>query len=449
MWFFITVVITITLMILANALYVAAEFATVSTRKSRIGHMAASGNRLAKMVQPIVGDKDALDDYVAACQVGITLSSLVLGAYGQNVIATALAPILAGWGYFANFAALSISTTLVLIVLTTLQVMIGELLPKSIAIQNPERLALWTVVPLRWSQILFRPLIWFLNGSGHLVLKLLRVHELAGEEHVHSPEEIELLVSESHESGLLDDQKQQLLRNALHLRDLIARQVMVPRTRLVAAPLNKPVDELLQLAAEEGKTRILVYEEIIDNTVGFVHIKDLFRLHLQDEQDLQSIIRKVEQIPETLPILRVWDLLKRKHQYLAVVFDEYGGTVGLVTIEDLIEEIFGEVQDEFDVELPLITSDDEGRIHLRGDLLVADVNEYLELDLPEDVADTLGGLVFNTVGELPEEGAEITLGSPEVTMRVEAMEERQVTEVSLLQPDIKVPRVTEWEVARV
>ncbi|MCB0227165.1 MAG: DUF21 domain-containing protein, partial [Anaerolineae bacterium] len=215
--------VAVILMIAANALYVAAEFATVSARKSRLNQMAVSGNRLAKMLLPVVEDKDALDHYVAACQVGITLSSLVLGAYGQNVIAVALAPLLAEWGFFGDVVAFSVATTLVLIVLTTLQVMLGELLPKSIALQNPERLALLTVVPLRWSQLLFRPLIWLLNGSGNLILKVFNIDFHEGEESVHSPEEIELLVSESHEGGVLDVQEQQLLRNALHLRQLIAR----------------------------------------------------------------------------------------------------------------------------------------------------------------------------------------------------------------------------------
>lgn len=446
--FWITVTLAVVLMIAANALYVAAEFATVSARKSRLHQMAASGHRLAKLLAPVVEDKDALDNYVAACQVGITLSSLVLGAYGQNVIAGALAPLLAGWGPWTDMMTFSVATAIVLILLTTLQVMIGELLPKSIAIQNPERLALLTVMPLRWSQILFRPLIWLLNGSGNLILSALNLDFHQGEEAVHSPEEIELLVSESHEGGVLDVQEQQLLRNALHLRQLIARQVMIPRTRLIAAPISRQVDELLRLATDHGKTRIPVYETNIDNIIGFVHIKDLFRLHLAGEPNPRAAVRPVEQIPETLPILQVWDRLNGKHQYLAIVFDEYGGTVGVITFEDLIEEIFGEVQDEFDAEAPLMTTDDAGRLHLSGELLVTDVNDYLALKLPEDRADTLGGLVFNVIGRLPEPGEEVTLGTPEVSLRVEAVERHRVTEVSLLRPDGKPPHVEEWEARR-
>ena len=446
--FWIIITITIILMIAANALYVAAEFAAVSARKSRVSQLASSGHRLATILLPIVEDKTALDNYVAACQVGITLSSLVLGAYGQSTIANALAPLLSEWGLFADLAALSISTTLVLIFLTTLQVMLGELLPKSIALQYPERLAMLTVIPLRWSQFVFRPLIWFLNGSGNAILRLLGVDYHQAEEHVHSPEEIALLVSESHEGGLLDTHKQQLLRNALRLRELVARQVMIPRTQLVAAPVDHSVDDLLQLACDNGKTRLPVFETDIDNIIGFVHIKDLFRLRLEGQQAARSAVRPIEQIPETLPILQVWEVLNRKQQYLAIVFDEYGGTVGLITFEDLIEEIFGEVLDEFDVEVPLMSADEAGRIHLRGDLLVVDVNEYLQLNLPDGVADTLGGLVFNKAGHLPDVGDEVTVGDPEVLLRVETVENRRVTEVSLL-PSDDIPHVTEWESADV
>ena len=242
------VIITITLMVSANALYVAAEFATVSARKTRLTQMAGSGNRLAAMLLPYVEDHKALDNYIAACQVGITVSSLVLGAYGQSTVATLLAPILAKLGNLAEPVAFSISATVVLILLTILQVVMGELFPKSVAIQYPEQLALATVLPMKWSLLIFRPFIWLLNGSGNVILKLIGKEQGADHTHFHSPEEIELLVNESHEGGLLDDEAQQMLRNALRLRELTARQVMVPRTRMVAAPVGSNVVQLMDLA---------------------------------------------------------------------------------------------------------------------------------------------------------------------------------------------------------
>jgi CBS domain containing-hemolysin-like protein len=330
--------------------------------------------------------------------------------------------------------------------LTTLQVVMGELFPKSIAIQYPEKMALWVVVPMKWSLFIFKPFIWFLNGSGNLILKLIRINHTEGHSHVHSPEEIELLVDESHEGGVLDAEEQQMLRNAFRLRELLARQVMVPRTRLVAAPINTTVDELVELACRAGYSRIPLYEKRIDNIIGFVHIKDLFRLRLQGEQNPRQSLREIIYVPESLPIAEVWATLNKRGHYIAIVLDEYGGTAGLISIEDLVEEIFGEVQDEFDDELPLISSDKEGRIHLRGDLLVADVNEYLDLSLPDDEADTLGGLVFNQLGHLPKIGDEVKTGTPATTIRVEAMAGRSITEVSLLPAGDAPPHISEWEV---
>ncbi|MBN1218641.1 MAG: HlyC/CorC family transporter [Anaerolineae bacterium] len=440
------VVITIALMVFANALYVAAEFATVSSRETRLSQMASEGNRLAQILLPVVEDRKSLDTYIAACQVGITLSSLVLGAYGQNTVATLLAPLLAKLGNLAETAAYSISATVVLIFLTFVQVVLGELFPKSIAIQYPEKMALLVALPMTWSLVIFRPFIWFLNGSGNLILRLLKINYDEGHSHIHSPQEIELLVDESHQGGLLDDEEQQMLRNVFRLRGLTARQVMIPRTRLVVAPIESTVDEIIGRACRAGFSRIPVYEFSIDNVIGFVHIKDLFRLRLQAQQDPREVVRKILYVPESLPIAEVWTTLNSKRQYVAIVLDEYGGTAGLISFEDLIEEVFGELQDEFDDELPLISSDKEGRIHLRGDLLVTDVNEYLNLTLPDTEADTLGGLVFSELGRLPVAGDRVTVGVPGVTIRVEAVEGRSVSEVSLL-PLEALPHISEWEVA--
>jgi len=440
-------------MVFANALYVTAEFAAVSARKTRLSQMAGTGNRLASILLPYVEDHKALDHYIAACQIGITLSSLVLGAYGQSTVATLLAPILVNLGNLAEPLAFSISATGVLILLTILQVVLGELFPKSVALQYPERLALATVLPMKWSLFIFRPFIWLLNGSGNLILKLLKIEQTTDHTHFHSPEEIELLVKESYQGGLLDEEAQQMLRNTFRLRELTARQVMIPRTRMVAAPLESNATELMELACQAGLSRIPLYRSTIDDIVGFVHIKDLFRLHLQGQQDPSQVVRELIHIPETLPIAELWNTLNNKGQYIAIVFGEFGGTEGLISLEDLIEEIFGELQDEFDDELPLIASDRKGRVYLRGDLLVTDVNEYLNLNLSERAADTLGGLLFSELGRLPKVGDEIKIGTPGTPVRVEAMKGRSVTEVSLLLPTAMsasgtdASHIGDWEIA--
>jgi putative hemolysin len=447
------------LLIFINGLYVAAEFATVSSRRTRVSQMASGGNRFARMLLPIVEDSQMLDKYVAACQLGITASSLILGAFGQNFIAsrlvdpiTDLVEIFLPWlenigipiSTTASALATTIAVTGVLLVLTLLQVIMGELFPKSVAIQYPERTALLTVVPVKWSLLLLRPFIWFFNGSGNLVLKLLGRDNRGERGRVHSPEEIEILVSESHEGGLLDDEERQMLRNAFRLRDLTARQVMAHRTRIVAAPVGSTVLEILKIALDAGHTRIPLYQETVDNIIGFVHVKDLFRLYVEGKENLAEILREVPLVPESIPVVDVWETLNRQGQYMAIVFDEFGGTAGLITFEDLIEEIFGELQDEFDDERALISLDDEGRVHLRGDLLVADVNEYLELDLP-DTADTLSGLVISELGRPPSIGDEIIIG--DTVIRVEMMADLGVSEVSLQSSTTDISaRVGEWEV---
>ncbi len=435
----------IALMVFANALYVAGEFSTVAARKTRVSQLAAGGNPLAKQLLHFLENREELDRYVAACQLGITVSSLVLGSYGQSVIAPYLVALADELG-LGTAAIVSFSAVLVLLILTMLQVVFGELLPKSIAIQYPERVALAVVVPVRWSIFIFQPLIWLFNGSGNLILRLLGVEHTAEHGHMHSPAEIEILVTESHQGGLLDSEERQMLRNAFRLRDLTAREVMAHRTRMVAAPVESSVLDLLNLALDAGHTRIPLYRRHIDEVIGFVHLKDLFRLHVEGDENLAGILRSIVHVPETMPALDVWQALQEQQQYMAIVFDEYGGTAGLITVEDLIEEIFGEVQDEFDEEMELMTFDPEGRrIHLRGDLLVSDVNEYLGLNLPDDNAVTLGGLVLGKLGRVPEVGDETRF--EETAIRVEVMEDFGVSEVSLqIGATDPVPHVDEWEV---
>lgn len=439
----IVIIAVVSLMIFFNGLYVAAEFATVSSRRTRISQLAAGGNKMANLLLPVMENTAALDIYVAACQIGITISSLVLGAYGQNVIAGYLVEPLSSIAG-GRVAAESLAFIIVLACITILQVIMGELFPKSVAIQYPEKVALALTLPMRVSLVILRPLIWLFNGSGNLVLRLIG-RQPTGAALIHSPEEIELLVSESHERGLLDDEERQMLRNAFRLRDLHARQVMVHRTRLVAAPAESAIEDVINLSLAEGFSRIPIYRESIDDISGFVHVKDLFRLYVAGEQDMAKVVREVIYVPETMPVVDLWEKLNASRHYLAVVFDEYGGTAGIITFEDLIEEIFGELQDEFDDEMALIARDQNGRVYLRGDLLVSDVNEYLALNLPTE-ADTLSGLIFSVLGRPPVEGEVVSVG--ETSIRVEAMADLGVSEVSLQLASLPdVEHLSEWEVA--
>jgi CBS domain containing-hemolysin-like protein len=421
-----------------NALYVAGEFSSVSARRTRILKLASQGNRLAQIVLPVLEDHHKLDNYIAASQVGITVSSIVLGIYGQQQIAPRLEPWLARLplGSFASgsgeVAAAGVSAILVLILLTTLQVILGELVPKSLAIQYPERLALITALPMKWSaDYLLKPLILLLNGSGALVLKWLGATYEGGHAHVHSPREILLLVNESHRGGVLDAEERQLLGNLFRASTKRAEDVAVPRNRIVAADVDTPVLDVLRLVADSPYTRIPVFETDIDDIIGFVHLRDLFNLYRCDrEADLHAILRSMPFVPETLPIIDVWNRMNEAQSYLAIVFDEYGGTGGLITREDLIEELFGEVQDEFDQERALILARGEGRYLVRGDMLVDDLNDRLDLKLAHDFANTIGGLVMEELGRIPQVGDIVEVNG--VRLHVEVVENLSVSQVSLV-----------------
>jgi CBS domain containing-hemolysin-like protein len=429
--FLIPVVVT-TAMILATTLYVAAEFATVSARRHRISQQATAGNRLARLLEPVLADPHQLDTYIAACQLGITASSLILGFYGQSTIATALAPLLVQLGGLQELAAQSLAATVVLLGLTILQVVLGELVPKSVALRYPERLALITVIPMRWSVTLFRPLIFLFNGTSTLILRLLGVPPAGHHMHVHSPEEIELLVAESTRGGLLEPDERRLLRNAFRVGELTAADVMVPRTQIVGAPIDTPLRALLELVNTTAYTRIPLYRASIDDIAGIVHIKDLFRLHITGQDAVESILRAVPFVPETQPAAAIWNQLRQEQSYVAIVFDEHGGTAGMITVEDLIEEIVGELQDEYDEETRLIATGPDNRVRVRGDVLVDDINELFQLTLPTKLANTVGGLVSAGLGRPPRVGDEVTYGP--ISLRAEAISGTAVREVSIVPP---------------
>ena len=455
-----TILATVSLMIFFNALYVAAEFATVSSRRTKISQMAADGDRLARALLPTLESSEKLDRYVAGCQIGITISSLVLGAYGQNVIAQTISgPVADLLAQFPSVVSLfggssatatavlanSLSITIVLITITTLQVIFGELFPKSIAIQYPERVALSVAWPMKISLKLFAPLIWLFNGSGMLILRLLGHSPGEGHMQVHSAEEIELLVTESHEGGLLDDIERQMLRNAFRLRDLTARQVMLHRTRLVAVSKDSTVLEVLNMAIDEGLSRIPIYDESIDDIVGFVHVKDLFRLYVEGETSLESVMRDVVYVPETMPASDVWEKLTMR---AATIWPSSSMNSAAPPASSPLKisskKYLVNCRMSSTTKWPSSPVTRKAASICAADLLVSDVNEYLDLSLPTE-ADTLSGLVFSVLGRPPEVGEEVTIDN--TIIRVEAMEDLGVREVSLVLPTIEPgTSFSEWEV---
>lgn len=444
------VIAVIVLLIAINGFYVAAEFSTVSAQRSRLAQMASEGNRGAVRVLKILEDAHHLDAYIAACQLGITLSSLVLGFYGQARLALLLEPQLARLGGSAGVIAQSFSATVILLLLTILQVVFGELTPKNVGLQYPEKLAIATSMLMEISLKLFQPLIWVFNGSGQIILRLMGSNSVAEHAHIHSPEEIMYMVEESSAGGVLDQEERRLLVNTLQLRNVTARKVMIPRNRIIAASAETPCSELYQLLSESPYSRLPIYQDTIDEIVGIVHLRDLMVLQYQalqttpaktdDRNESPStsvseltpksagIIHAVEYVPDSLLIEDIMETMQQKHTNVAVVVDEYGGTAGMITFEDLIEEIIGEFHDEFDMEEPAIVLRDSHRIHIRGDVLIEDINDLLGIYLPTDHVDTIGGLISSELGLIPESGQEVTIGG--LRLRVEAMDQNSVTEVS-------------------
>jgi len=430
MFWFITFLI-ILLLISFNALYVAAEFSTVSSRRSRLSQQVEQGNQLAETILGIVEDSKKLDAYVATCQVGITISSLVLGYYGQAQLPAVIAPIFSSFGNFTDLAAKSFSATVILVLLSLLQVLFGELVPKNIAIQYPEKLAIFTAIPMRWSGIIFRPLIWLFNGSGILLMRLLKLETSKEHTHIHSPEEIAFLVEESGVGGVLKNEEHRLLKNILIMRDVMVRKVMIPRARMLAAPITQTPMHLFSLVADSPYSRIPIYRESIDNILGVIHIRDLLCFIQQKrEAGIQEILHSVPFVPESMLVKDVLSLLQKKQFQVAIVLDEFGGTTGMVTLEDILEEIFGDLKDEFDTENPLFQILPGNKVLIRGDMLIEQVNEFLNIELPIDQIDTIGGLVLNTIGYVPIINDEIEINGNK--FRVEKMSGRGVAMVSFL-----------------
>jgi CBS domain containing-hemolysin-like protein len=309
-------------------------------------------------------------------------------------------------------------------------VVLGELVPKNIGVQYPEQLATLTLRPVTWSLRLFAPLIWLFNGSGRLVLRALGIAEASAHVHTHAPEEILMLVEESGLEGLLEQEEHRLLKNALSLRALTVRQVMIPRNRMLAAAADTDSRELLRLLAESPHSRLPLYEDSIDHIVGLVHLKDLFCLERQETGATgRAVMREVPFSIEAAPVQNVFMMLQASGSRLAIVLDEFGGTAGMVTLEDLIEAIFGDLRDEFDTDRPAIEVMSDDRVLVPGDMLISDFNERLNLNLERSQVNTIGGLVLSKMGRLPQEQEELVLDN--IVLRVEQMSGNSVERVSL------------------
>ncbi len=330
-----------TVLILANALYVAAEFGAVGVRRSRVRRLAEDGNGWARRLLPFVRHPAALDRYVGASQIGITLSSLMLGAYAQATIGASLAPTMTRWFGLDDLAALSASAAAVLLALTAVQLVLGELVPKALALQYPTGTALATVLPMQWSVRVFRPFLWLLNGTAMLILRLLGV-KASAHGHLHSPEEIDLLIAESRDGGLLEPEEQQRLHRALRLSLRTARDLMVPLDRLTMLDVTAGWDDVVRTVAASPFSRLPVYRGRPDHVVGTLRVKDLAdRFVREGPRPLDRLMRPMAQVAADASADQVIVLLRENRAHQAIVEDRPGHAVGLITIQDLLAELLG------------------------------------------------------------------------------------------------------------
>lgn len=398
-----------------NGFFVAAEFAIVKVRYSQIELRAQKGNRMAGVAQNIL---DHLDAYLSATQLGITLASLGLGWIGEPVVSKMLIALFHAVGLnFSEETAHQVALPVAFAFITVLHIVFGELAPKSIAIRKPEETTLAVSLPMRGFFLVFRPFIWLLNGLATFILKSIGISP-ADEHEAHSTEELRLLVRQSQESGAIKEDNYQIIQRAFGLSDLTVQQVMVPRQRIFALDVDTPKEEILKEILENGYSRIPVFEEDIDNVLGVVFAKDIFRAHIQDpDWKLRDLLRAVQYVYTSTRLNRVLKEFQTKQIHLGVVIDEYGGTEGIISMEDILEELVGEIRDEYDEETDPVTTHPDGSFTVSGIAPLHDVNNYLPLPFPESRQyNTLNGLVLNRFGRIPPGNDTFTIDPYEITV---------------------------------
>lgn len=428
--------LVVALLLFANAFFVATEFALVSVRKTRLAQLSKEGNKLAKIALDSINH---LDRSIAAVQLGITIASIGLGWVGEAALVKLIQPIF-------NFlpdsmqavATHSLAVSIAFVLITFMHVVIGELMPKSIAIQHPETTALVVAKPMSFITKIFTPFIFLLNGFGNWLLSLMKIPPAHVGHLVHTVEELDMIIDESHKEGVLNDTEKDILQNVFKFSDIMAKQVMVPRPDVVSIPIDISQEELKKLTIENQYTRYPVYEEDLDKVVGILHLKDLYTLIIEGKEIiLKDILRPAILVPETLTIDKLVHEFKTKRAQMALVIDEFGGVSGLVTLEDVLEEIVGEVQDEFDEEEANIRQIYENEYIANAMMRIDEFNDYFQLEAQNEVEDedieTIGGLVIKNLGHIAKEGDCCTIDG--FTFKVIEVDGARIVKIKIIAPE--------------
>ncbi|MGH2500588.1 MAG: hemolysin family protein [Candidatus Limnocylindria bacterium] len=414
-------------LVLLNGFFVAAEFAIVKVRGTQLRTLLETGGATARMALHITRHLDA---YLAACQVGITLASLGLGWIGEPAIASVLEPPLAALvGGFAPAAAHAIALTVAFAFIAALHVILGELAPKSLAIQKALVTTLWVVWPLHLFYRLMFPFIWVLNTAGNAVVRRFGLQPATESEYAHSPEELRMLVDASAEAGSLEQGERQIVSNALEFSDVLVRQVMTPRTEIVAVPASATVREALDLMTGEPHTGLPVYQGDLDHVVGILQLRDLVRALGDGKQDadVRSVMRPVVPVPEGVSLLRAIAEMRRHGASLLLAIDEFGGTAGLVTVGDVLQELVGDLEAGPGEARPRLRSEADGALVIDGLTPLVEAGERLGRDFEGEPYDTVGGLVFGHLGRLGAVGDRVNVNG--IGFEVTAVDGRRIAEV--------------------
>lgn len=425
----------VVILVAANGFFVAAEFALVKVRSTRIEQLVTEGNRTARVVQTQV---QQLDTYIAATQLGITLASLALGWIGEPSLAHLIEPLFASiGGQAAETLSHTLAVAISFAVITSLHIVMGELVPKSIALQRSEATSLFVARPLWLFARLLSPFIYVMNGIGNSIVRLLGMRAAHEHSSIHSVEELEMLVAQSRQGGILDVEEEKMLYHVFEFGEKSVHQVMKPRSELAALPTTSSLEQIQTYLVQEQYTRLPIYENTLDSVVGMIHLKDLFawqQKHSGTPFVLEQILRPVLYVTLTTSIETTLRDMRNKRIHLAIIIDEYGSTAGMVTLEDIVEEIVGEVHDEFDTQERGVRDEVEtqrdGSLSIDGLMSIQALTTRLGLAEPVTTSKTVGGFVQEHLGRLAHLGDQVLLDTYQLT--VESMDGRRVARVQVV-----------------
>jgi CBS domain containing-hemolysin-like protein len=424
-------ILVTTLLVFLNGFFVAAEFALVKIRGSQLEIVASSGNRTAKLALDIVKN---LDSYLSACQLGITIASLALGSIGEPMVEEVVKMVFNKLELVMHIHVVeTISYVLSLGILTTLHVVFGEQAPKMMALKSAEKVTLFISYPMRFFYIVFSPAVWLLNSLSNVVLKSLGIYTNMHHDQ-HTAEELALLIDQGKATGAIEQGEHEIIKNAFGFDQIMVRQIMVPRPKINGIDIDTPVEEVIVNIINEGYSRMPVYKDNIDNIEGIVYTKDLLKLLNKKEKiEFKDAMRPAFFVPETKKISDLLRDLQKKRMHMAIVIDEYGGVSGIVTIEDIIEEIVGEIQDEHDDEAAIVEKTAKGEYVVNALSPIIDVNEFLPEPLPEaDEYETVAGYVSVLFGKIPDLSDTIQTKDYKISILKKSKQMVQVVKFNLL-----------------